>query len=230
MGNWADDNAIIYKAPAIDLMGATINIGVEHSLQAGTGTSADGVAPARSSTYGSGTGVGVTAAYGGLTLGAYGAERENKNPTAVDDVQDEFNGSMFVNYNFGPVSIGYQETYFDSGVAHNTTVDPKVTTNVKTVGSAGGIFTGEAMSIAFNVNDNLSISYSEVEDTYDAQTGAAAGAAEIEDVAQKTESLQVAYSMGSMSVKAYSTETSNPNFDGNADKLNVNEIALGLAF
>ena len=126
--------------------------------------------------------------------------------------------------------FGYQETYFDSGVAHNTTVSPKSTTNVKTVGSAGGIFTGEAMSIAFNVNDNLSISYSEVEDTYDAQTGAAAGAAEIEDVAQKTESLQVAYSMGSMSVKAYSTETSNPNFDGNADKLNVNEIALGLAF
>jgi outer membrane protein OmpU len=229
VGNWADDNAIIYKAPAIDLMGATINIGVEHSLQAGTGTSNDGVAPARSSTYGSGTGVGVTAAYGGLTLGAYGAERENKNPTAVDDVQDEFNGSMFVNYNFGPVSIGYQETYFDSGVTHNTTVAPLTTTNVKTVGSAGGIFTGEAMSIAFNVNDNLSISYSEVEDTYDAQD-MAGGSSSVDDVTMKTESLQVAYSMGSMSVKAYSTETSNPNYDADADNLNVNEIALGLAF
>ena len=46
----------------------------------------------------------------------------------------------------------------------------------------------------------------------------------------KTESLQVAYSMGSMSVKAYSTETSNPNYDTDAPKQNVNEIALGLAF
>jgi outer membrane protein OmpU len=225
VGNWADDNAIIYKAPAIDLMGATVNIGIEHSLQAGTATGGDGGGAARSGTYGSGTGVGVTVAYEGLTLGAYGAERENKNPTLVDDVQDEFNGSWFVNYNFGPVSIGYQETYFDAGLTHST--NDLTTTEVRTVGESGGIFSGEAMSIAFNVNDNVSISYSEVEDTYDAQDNAATA---IEDVTQKTESLQVAYSMGSMSVKAYSTETSNPNFDSDADKLNVNEIAVGLAF
>ena len=229
VGNWADDNAIIYKAPALDLMGATINIGIEHSLQAGSGTGGDGGGLARSNVYGTGTGVGVTAAYGGFTLGAYGAERENKNQAKVDDVQDEFNGSMFVNYNFGPVSIGYQETYFDSGVTHNATVAPLTTTNVKTVGSAGGIFTGEAMSIAFNVNDNLSISYAEVEDTYDAQSNVKGGT-ESADVVQKTESLQVAYSMGSMSIKAYSTETTNPNYDSDAPKLNVNEIALGLAF
>jgi len=225
VGNWADDNAIIYKAPAIDLMGATVNIGIEHSLQAGTGTGGDGGGAARSGTYGSGTGVGVTVAYEGLTLGAYGAERENKNPGLTDDVQDEFNGSWFVNYNFGPVSIGYQETYFDAGLTHST--NDLTTTEVRTVGESGGIFSGEAMSIAFNVNDNVSISYSEVEDTYDAQDNASTA---IEDVTQKTESLQVAYSMGSMSVKAYSTETSNPNFDSDADKLNVNEIALGLAF
>ena len=227
VGNWADDNAIIYKAPAIDLMGATVNIGIEHSLQAGTGTGGDGTGAARSDTYGNGTGVGVTVAYEGLTLGAYGAERENKNPGAVDDVQDEFNGSWFVNYNFGPVSIGYQETYFDAGLTHST--NDLTTTEVRTVGESGGIFSGEAMSIAFNVNDNVSISYSEVEDTYDAQSNVKGGT-EVDDVTMKTESLQVAYSMGSMSVKAYSTETSNPNFDSDADKLNVNEIALGLAF
>ena len=225
VGNWADDNAIIYKAPAIDLMGATVNIGIEHSLQAGTGTGGDGVGAARSDTYGHGTGVGVTVAYEGLTLGAYGAERENKNPTVVDDVQDEFNGSWFVNYSFGPVSVGYQETYFDAGLTHSD--NDLSTTEVRTVGESGGIFTGEAMSIAFNVNDNLSISYAEVEDTYDAQDDASTAVA---DVVQKTESLQIAYSMGSMSVKAYSTETSNPNYDGDADKTNVNEIALGLAF
>jgi outer membrane protein OmpU len=225
VGNWADDNAIIYKAPAIDLMGATVNIGIEHSLQAGTATGGDG-AGAADTTYGVGTGLGVTVAYGGLTLGAYGAERENENPKVVDDVMDEFNGSMFVNYNFGPVSIGYQETYFDAGVtavAHSTTT-------VKTVGTAGGIFTGEAMSIAFNVNDNLSISYSEVEDTYDSQAQTAVNTDGIDDVTMETESLQVAYSMGSMSVKAYSTETTNPNYDADADKTNVNEIAIGLAF
>ena len=83
VGNWADDNAIIYKAPAIDLMGASINIGVEHSLQAGTATSGDGDGAARSDTYGQVLVLVLTAAYEGLTLGAYGAERENKNPSKL---------------------------------------------------------------------------------------------------------------------------------------------------
>ena len=225
VGNWADDNAIIYKAPALDLMGATVNIGLEYSLQAGTATGGDGVAPARNDTYGNGTGLGVTIAYEGLTVGAYGAQRENKNPTDDADIGDEFNGSWFANYNFGPVSIGYQETYFDAGVAAHA--NDQTTTAVKTVGTSAGLFTGQAMSVAFNVNDNLSISYSEVEDTFDAQDDASTA---VDDVTMKTESLQVAYTMGSMSINAYSTETSNPNYDSDADNLNVNEIALGLAF
>ena len=225
VGNWADDNAIIYKAPALDLMGATVNIGLEYSLQAGTATGGDGVAPARNDTYGNGTGLGVTIAYEGLTVGAYGAQRENKNPTEDADINDEFNGSWFANYNFGPVSIGYQETYFDAGVAAHA--NDQTTTAVKTVGTSAGLFTGQAMSVAFNVNDNLSISYSEVEDTFDAQDDASTA---VDDVTMKTESLQVAYTMGSMSINAYSTETSNPNYDADADNLNVNEIALGLAF
>jgi len=208
-------------------MGATVNIGIEHSLQAGTATGADGVAPARDSTYGKGTGLGVTVAYEGLTFGAYGAERENKNPTAAAQVYDEFNGSWFVNYSFGPVSVGYQETYFDAGLAKNT--NDLTTTSAKSVGLAGGIFTGEAMSIAFNVNDNLSISYSETEDTFDAQDDNKNGTA-TDDVVMKTESIQVAYTMGSMSINAYSTERSNNHYDSDADKINVNEIAVGLAF
>jgi hypothetical protein len=229
VGNWADDNAIIYKAPALDLMGASVSIGVEHSLQAGTGTGSDGVAPARSSTYGKGTGLGVTVAYEGLTLGAYGAERENKNPTKNGEIHDEFNGSWFANYNFGPVSIGYQETYFDAGMASQGAAAP-ATTAAKSVGLSSGIFYGEAMSIAFNVNDNLSISYSETEDTYDAQGNTAVGVDGVDDTKSKTESVQVAYTMGSMSINAYSTEISNPNYDSDADNLNVNEIAIGLAF
>jgi outer membrane protein OmpU len=229
VGNWADDNAIIYKAPALDLMGASVSIGVEHSLQAGTGTGSDGVAPARSSTYGKGTGLGVTVAYEGLTLGAYGAERENKNPTKNGEIHDEFNGSWFANYNFGPVSIGYQETYFDAGMASQGAAAP-ATTVAKSVGLSSGIFYGEAMSIAFNVNDNLSISYSETEDTYDAQGNTAVGVDGVDDTKSKTESVQVAYTMGSMSINAYSTEISNPNYDSDADNLNVNEIAIGLAF
>jgi len=224
VGNWADDNAIIYKAPAIEIAGATVNVGAEYSLQAGTSTAADGGSAARSGTYDTGYGVGVTVAYEGLTLGAYGAERENRNPTANVTVSDEFNGSWFVNYSMGPVAIGYQETYVDAGLAEAT--NDNTTTAAKTVGTSGGIFDSQSMSIAFNVNDDLSISYSETEDTYDSQDGSNATV----DVTQESDSFQIAYSMGAMSIKAYSTEITNPRYDSNAATLNVNEIALGLAF
>ena len=46
----------------------------------------------------------------------------------------------------------------------------------------------------------------------------------------KTESIQVAYTMGSMSINAYSTERSNDNYDSDVDKINVNEITIRLAF
>ena len=38
--------------------------------------------------------------------------------------------------------------------------------------TANGFFEGEQMSIAFNVNENFSVSYTESEETYDAQDNA----------------------------------------------------------
>jgi outer membrane protein OmpU len=227
IGNWADNNALVYRAPAIDLMGATVNIGAEYSLQADGDTTNDGGAIARSNTYGNATSLGVTVNYDALTLGAYGATRENKNPNTVAGVSDEFNGTWFANYSFGPVAIGYQEIYVDAGLAE--TDNAATTTSAKTVGTSSGVFDGSSMSIAFNVNDDLSISYAETEETFDSQEMNGSAQAN-HDVEQSSESLQIAYSMGAMSIKAYSTEITNPNYDSDAAKLNINEIALGLAF
>ena len=83
------------------------------------------------------------------------------------------------------------------------------------------------MGIAFNVNDNLSISYSESEETYDAQDNASTAVA---DVDMEVDAIQFAYSMGGMSIKAYQMDVTNPAFDENADDSKVTEIALGLAF
>ena len=225
MGNWADGNALVYQAPGFELMGASISMGIEHTLQAGSDATNDGGGIARSGTYGTGTGVGIKASMDGLTVGAYAAERENKNPSANNTVSDEFNGTYFINYSMGPVAIGYQSSYVDAGLAEGT--NDNTTTAAKTVGTSGGIFEAESMSIAFNVNDDLSVSYAETEDTYDAQNGTNTAT---DDVTMKIKSMQVAYSMGAMSIKAYSTERSNPNYDADADKEKVNEIALGLAF
>ena len=56
------------------------------------------------------------------------------------------------------------------------------------------------------------------------------GGTEIADVSMDTKAIQVAYSMGAMSVKAYQMSTKNPGYDNDAADRDVTEIALGLAF
>ena len=226
MGSFADDSGVTYKAPTFSIAGADISVAAEYSFQAGTDTTNDGGTNARANDRGKGYGVGITAAYAGLTVGAYAAEAENVTNGGYTPTHDEFNGSAFINYSFGPVSVGYQQVYIDSG---SDTAD-ELTTAAKTVGSSSGIFEDQSMSIAFNVNENLSISYSETESTYSTQGYEDGTTTKTPDVTQDTDSLQIAYSMGGMSVKAYRTEISNPAHDSDADELSVNEIAIGLAF
>ena len=109
----------------------------------------------------------------GLTVGAYVAERENENPLtgAGTDAHDEFNGSWYAKYTMGSVSVGYSEAYYDSGLHGVATA----ATTAKAIGTSAGVFENQQMSIAFNVNDNLSISYTESEDTYNAQSHASSG-------------------------------------------------------
>ena len=228
VGSFADGNGFTYQLPAMEMMGATITGGLDYSFQGGSDSPADGGTVARSTTWGNAYGVGLTIAYDALSIGAFVAERENKNIRADTTIEDEFNGSWNVKYSAGPVSIGYSEFYVGSGLAD----DAAATTTAKTVGTSSGIFDGDMMSIAFNVNDDLSISYSEMTATHDSQghVATAGSVAEEADVDEKHESIQVAYSMGAMSIKAYSTEITNPNFDEDAATRNVNEIALGLSF
>ena len=82
------------------------------------------------------------------------------------------------------------------------------------------------MSIAFNVNENLSVSWGELTETYDAQA-IAGGAA---DVDLESTSIQFAYTMGSMSIKGYQTDTSNPGWDSDAKSDEVTELAVNFAF
>jgi outer membrane protein OmpU len=222
VGSAVDSNAIVYQWPGMDVMGVSLSGGLEYSLQADGSEAVDGGQITTSDTWGDGYGIGLTADTNtGLVLGAYYATRDNKNPNNVADVNDETSMSGFVNYSMGPVSVGYQEFYVDSGLTGGT----GSTTAAKTVGTSAGQFDGSNMSIAFNLNDDLSISYAETEETHDDRL-----ATQTNDVTQEAESLQIAYSMGSMSIKAYTTEITNPNYDEDAANLKKNEIALGLAF
>ena len=229
VGSYSDDNALVYQMPAMDFMGATVTGGLEYSFQSGSSTANDGGTVARSDVWGNSYGIGLTVAYDALSIGAYVSERENKNHNRTADVSDAMTASWNVKYSMGPVSVGYSEFVVESGLADSGTSASPATTTVKTVGTHSGMFDGDMMSIAFNVNDNLSISWSDMKATYDPQNHSTASVDEV-GVDEEHKSLQMAYSMGSMSIKAYTTEVTNPNFDEDADTVTKNEIALGLSF
>ena len=226
VGNQLDSNAFMYAAPAMEIAGATVNMQIEYSPHANDATNNDGSAGSYTEGTGNGYGAGITVAYDALKVGVYAAEIENTTPDAGDDQRDSFEGVWYAKYSMGPVSIGYSESYLENGTA-DTNNTAEAATAAKTVRTATGIFESNSISIAFNVNDNLSVSYTETSDTYDAQSDKATN---ILDVDQETEALQVAYSMGGMSIKAYNMETTNPGYDNDAASRSITEIALGLAF
>ena len=228
VGNFMDNNYIMYSAPALDIAGATVQAHVAYSPQASDNSVTDGGLPTYSATYGSGKEAGITISYDAFKAGVYGGTRNNVTPVAAgsDAVADEFNGVWYATYSFGPVSIGYSESYMDAGL----TGSAEAITSAKAERTAAGLFEGEQMSIAFNVNDNLSISYTTSDETYDSQDDAKTAVTTDDDVTETIDAIQVAYSMGGMSVKAYNMEVTNPDQDDDAADTSVTEIALGFAF
>ena len=230
VGNFMDGNAITYTSPTFDVMGASITVDAGYAPTAADAGFGDGANDAHNASFGEGTELGVRIAYDALQLGVYGTERKtsvpNTNTTTGQEIGDEFNGAWYVKYSMGPVSIGYSETYMDAGV----TQDNESINASKTERTAGGIFEGEQLSIAFNVNDNLSISYTTSDETYDTQDDAATAVSTDDDITETVDALQIAYSMGGMSVKAYNMEVTNPDQDDDAADASITEIALGFAF
>ena len=68
--------------------------------------------------------------------------------------------------------------------------------------------------------------------TFAARIGfhAAAAGLDIADVDMDSTSIQFAYTMGSMSIKGYQTDTDNPGWDNDAQSHEVTEIAVNFAF
>jgi len=230
VGSWNDNGGINYTAPSIEMAGATLTLKAGYVPKAEDAYVTGGGTSGVSGTFGAGTDLGVLIAHeSGVTLGIYGATRERE-AGASATTNDAFEGTVFAKYAVGPVSFGYQMSYVDTGLTSAETA-----ANVaKAVGTTGaGIFESELYSVAFNINDDFSVSYAKLDDTYDAQAGWTAGAVSgdsIADVSLDVKSIQAAYSMGSMSIKAYRTESSNNSWSTLGGSMTKNEIALGISF
>jgi len=227
-GDFLGNGAIGWALPSIDTGAGSLSVTLGFSPDADNVAVSDGGTGGHGSTYGNGYDAGVKLVTDmGLTLGASVAERENIShvPSGSNAVRDEFNGTWFATFSTGPVSIGYQRTYLDAGLD----VAAEATTAAKVIRTAGGNFEDTQMSILFNVNDNLSVSWTDATSTYDAQSNVKGGT-EIGDVDTDLDAVQVAYSMGGMSINAYMMSASNPGWDSDAKDVDTTEVSIGLAF
>jgi outer membrane protein OmpU len=133
----------------------------------------------------------------GLTVGAGYSEVE------ADSGKDDEGYAGFIKYAFGPVTVGAQR-------------------NITTSATETSAAEGNQMSIAFNVNENLAISYSDGEIDH---FGVGANA----DVEEDFSSINVSYTQGGMTVAAQRAEADNAAGTLNSDE-EVTEIVLSLAF
>ena len=134
----------------------------------------------------------------GVSMGAGYGENEESDASGSDKDM-----TVFANYSVGPVTFGAQVSELDKGT------------------NAGTEETTQAWGIAFNINENLSVSYGEREVEYDKPTTS--------DVTEKGEGLAVAYTMGSMKIAGNMNEVSdNDGTAGSNDSMT--EIALSFAF
>ena len=204
VGNATNDGSISYKSAALDLAGGTVQVMVDYDTAADAADGGQGALVA-SNTMDGGLAVGIDATYAGLTLKVGHETAEVAG--GADGRQDQQNSVMSAVYAAGPFSIGYAEWEHNDGQN----------------GTAGADYTGEGMSIAFNVNDNLTVSYATLEDNKEADSN------DNNTVDVDIDSIQAAYTMGSMAVKIQNTSTDNPNFVNNTESEHT-EINVSFSF
>ena len=118
---------------------------------------------------------------------------------------DDETDMAWINYSTGPVSVGYRYSEIQSGTA-----------------SAAGKNV-EAYAIAFNVNDNMSVSIATQDTEYD-KAGVAAT-----NVTETIDAINASYTMGAASVRATMSEASDDAGTAGTDDEHM-EISLVLSF
>ena len=144
----------------------------------------------------------------GLTIGG-GVAEENRTTTqtASGGYTDEpWEATAYAKYAVGGVTVGYQESAEDPGLS--TIVGAQQYEN-------------NNLAISFQVNDDLTISYSDFESLRQLNNDTTATMA--------IDSLQASYSMGAASIRIQDTDSSNANYTTGTDEEHT-EINVSLSF
>jgi outer membrane protein OmpU len=222
IGSQMANGQISYSSPSMDIGGASVVFHYEYANEADATAVLEGAASGGASKgFDVGHGAGLNIGYGGLSIGAYANEAKKDGGQSVSD-HDRSAGTYFINYTMGPVSIGYQTGFTERGVGGAADT---ATTAAKTVAAATGNFEFEKIGVAFNMSDNFSVSYGDLTETYDSQDDGT-----VANVDMDSTSIQFSYTMGSMSISGYQTDTDNPGWDSDASSDEITELAVNFAF
>ena len=209
IGSSTNSGAVAYKSPSFDIAGISASFGVDYDPAAdAAGNDHDAVAT-KASDLGSGMGAVVKLSHdSGLTVGA---DMEEISSNSGNSFETE-NVTACALYTMGPVSVGYQGYFLNNGAS------PKA-------GAATGIadYSGDAIGIAFNVNDQVSIGYQKVSETQEALTSTKASDRDIK-------SLSAAYSSGGMTMSIQQTDTDNYSFATAGNELDTETVQVTLSF
>jgi outer membrane protein OmpU len=203
---------IQYKSPTI--AGITITTAMAHDM--GAGNSGDKASSGNASGGSTGRGydatVNLNPSFGteilsGLNLFVGAHYTENLNETE----NDKYEGVAGATLDIGPISLGYATSGVSTGQEANTEVD---------------YYKNHMYGVAFNINDNLSVSYG----YHESQQGFV-NPALTEAVHMDMDSYQIAYTIGGASIRYASTEVNNAAYQTGAgfDK-EADVISVSLAF
>jgi len=182
---------------------------IAYSPDAGAGSASDkGSAQSSGSTKQSGWDVTLEATSAmtgmeGLTLyGGLSRIDQHQNSTGInDDIEEKTVG---VKYAVGGFTLGYQWSDEDTG---------RATTNTK--------YQNDAYGITFSINDDLSIGYNNYKSDRTSTTS----------VESESSSVQIAYSMGGLSVRLADGQIDNQNYTtGAANQRDATTLSVALAF
>ena len=147
-----------------------------------------------------------------IFVGGSSSETHKEHSLSAGNTGDHEEVVAGATFAYGPVKVGYQRSIEMTGLE-----------------TAGAVeyYQNNILGISFNINDNLSISYGEVESTKHLQGSGTTD----KRMEMDAESIQIAYTMGGMSLKIADGEVNNASYSSasSADH-DGRTIALSLAF
>tara|TARA_Y100000590_G_scaffold124385_1_gene142291 strand:+ start:2030 stop:3085 length:1056 start_codon:yes stop_codon:yes gene_type:complete len=210
---------IQYKSPRVPAIGLTLTLAMAPDMDSGD-TADKGSSGASAQGRGYDAVINLNPSMGteilsGLNIFGGGHYTESASAAGSATHTNIYEAVAGITYDIGPISLGYAQTGHITGFEEGTT--------------AVSHYRGNMYGVAFNVNDDLSVSYARHESRKAGYTNASVAAPSESNRRIEVESWQVAYTMGGASVRLADTKGKNLHFADANDK-DATVVSVSLAF